>query len=425
MSTRIAFLGLGKLGMPVAVSLAKNPNFYVTGYDVNPALMSKDSYPHRELGPQKTGTFQSWLSQSPIRFAAAVPDAVEGADFIFAAIQTPHNPLYEGATTLPAERVDFDYTYLKQCAETLASCVQPHQIVIIISTVLPGTIRREILPVLEGKCHVVYNPFFIAMGTVMYDVANPEFVLLGGDDKIALQTVQQFYHDFYDSINRKGTRVHCMSLESAELTKVAYNTFISAKIAFANTLMEICHKVGADVDSVTEALSTATDRLISPKYLTAGMGDGGGCHPRDNIAMSHLARKLKLSYDLFECLMTARQEQANWLVELMCESPLPKAIFGLSFKPETNITTGSPSLLCTDLLRKRGVQCLTYDPFVDAGKPAPDLAAPHVILIGTRHQFFADNAETLFPAGSTVLDPHRYIPKVTGVNVVWLGGSHA
>jgi UDPglucose 6-dehydrogenase len=179
------------------------------------------------------------------------------------------------------------------------------------------------------------------------------------------------------------------------------------------------------VDSVTEALSTATDRLISPKYLTAGMGDGGGCHPRDNIAMSHLARKLKLSYDLFECLMTARQEQANWLVELMCESPLPKAIFGLSFKPETNITTGSPSLLCTDLLRKRGVQCLTYDPFVDAGKPAPDLAAPHVILIGTRHQFFADNAETLFPAGSTVLDPHRYIPKVTGVNVVWLGGSHA
>jgi UDPglucose 6-dehydrogenase len=424
-NTRIAFLGLGKLGMPVAVSLARNPSFYVTGYDVNPALMSKENYPHRELGPKKTGMFQDWLSRSTIQFAATIPDAVDGADFIFMAIQTPHKSLYEGATTLPAARVDFDYAYLKQCAETLAACVQPDQIVVIISTVLPGTIRREILPVLKGRCRVVYNPFFIAMGTVMHDVDNPEFVLLGGDDKTALLTVKEMYRDFYNGINRADTCVHCMSLESAELTKVAYNTFISAKIAFANTLMEICHKVGANVDSVTGALATATDRLISPKYLTAGMGDGGGCHPRDNIAMSHLARKLNLSYDLFECLMTARQQQASWLVDLLCESSLPKAIFGLSFKPETNITTGSPSLLCMDLLSKRGVQCLTYDPFIDTSQSAPDLSKPHIILIGTKHQVFADNAAVLFPAGSTVIDPHRYIPQLPGVNVVWIGGNHA
>lgn len=801
-NTRIAFIGLGKLGMPVAVSLARNPSFSVTGFDVNPNLMSKEGYPHRETGPYKTDSFQEWLKRSPLQFGMSIPDTIEGAEFIFAAIQTPHHPLYEGATPLPAERVDFDYTYLKHCAEVIAGCAQPNQTLIIISTVLPGTLRREILPILDGKCHVVYNPFFIAMGTVMYDFANPEFVLLGGDDQSALTAVENLYREFYAHLNRP-TPIQRMSLESAELTKVAYNTFISSKIAFANTLMEICHKVGANVDSVTRALSTATDRLISPKYLTAGMGDGGGCfppdeivftengpvaisliepgtrvltadgtlqkvvkvykrpftgtligvkatglpvtwmtpehpvmaavdcrakvpdgryntstsilekmddareiranqltkdhmlgwptvvdvaepppdyatseylelagwylaegsmelsarrgrlrfdlnadelehahriselclllapprsslrgasakttvkvegskcctrfgckplcnwlhldfgsgafskrlpawllwgraelaqkvlrglllgdghfnsdgvaystispklawgtflllhrldipatlrsipprlgkdgtrhqrsyevrvrhaqdaqklceltgipinqfknstfshfelhartetmtwrkirktlsrtytgnvynlwveknhtylvaagavhncHPRDNIAMSHLARKLQLSYDLFECLMLARQQQAFWLTDLMCEHDMPKAVFGLSFKPETNITTGSPSLLCLELLNQRGVSCACFDPFIeDFSATEPDEALPakpHVILIGTKHRFFAEHPE-LYPAGSVVIDPHRYIPNMEGINVIWVGGRDA
>ena len=91
------------------------------------------------------------------------------------------------------------------------------------------------------------------------------------------------------------------------------------KIVFANVLMEICHKTGANVDEVTDALKLANDRLISGKYFTGGMGDGGACHPRDNIALSWLSRKLNLSFDWFENIMLARQKQTEWLANLMEE----------------------------------------------------------------------------------------------------------
>ena len=419
---KIAFIGLGKLGMPTAVSLARFCP--VTGFDVNPLLMSHISYPHREVGPDGTGDFKQWLAESKIKFAASIPEAVQGADLIFAAIQTPHLREFEGTVELPKHRADFDYQYIKACASVLATCVRPNQILVVISTVLPGTLRREILPIIGGKCHLVYNPFFIAMGTVMHDFLYPEFVLLGGEDSLALNIVANFYSEYYDALRplRSGSpRILSMSLESAELTKVAYNTYISSKIAFANTLMEICHKTGADVDRVTHALGCATDRLISTKYLSAGMGDGGGCHPRDNIAMSFLARKLDLSYDLFEALMLARQEQARWLVDLMCEHRLPKAVFGLSFKPETSITTGSPALLCAELLNQRGINCACFDPYLPDFDPEDMLDDPHVILIGTKHLWFADKASTIFPLDSVVIDPHRYIPDVKGVRVIRVG----
>jgi len=102
-------------------------------------------------------------------------------------------------------------------------------------------------------------------------------------------------------------------LNNAELIKVAYNTYIGMKIAFANTLMEICHKMGnIDVDQVTGALTFASRRLMSGAYLTGGMGDGGGCHPRDNIALSWLAQRLDLSFDWFASVMGAREKQTVW-----------------------------------------------------------------------------------------------------------------
>ena len=109
-----------------------------------------------------------------------------------------------------------------------------------------------------------------------------------------------------------------MQIESAELTNVAYNTFIGFKIVFANALGEICETLGlGNVDEVTEALALATDRLISGKYLKAGMGDGGGCHPRDQIAMSYLAQKLNLSTDPFTWLAKSRDAQTLRQAEII------------------------------------------------------------------------------------------------------------
>ena len=134
-----------------------------------------------------------------------------------------------------------------------------------------------------------------------------------------------------------------MSIDSAELTKVAYNTFIGMKIVFANTLMEICHKSpGANVDDVTGALKKARRRLLGPLYLDGGMGDGGGRHPRDNIAMSWLARKLPLSHDMFENLLTARECQTEWLVELMCAYDLPRRSSATALRRASTSPSGAP-----------------------------------------------------------------------------------
>ena len=406
----IGIIGLGKLGLPVAVALSKKHHIF--GYDIVKDNMSKRQYPHKELGPELKDDFQEHFDKADISFES-FREVVEKSEIIFVAIQTPHQPMYEGTTRITETRADFDYSYLIDACEAISEFVKPHQVVIIISTVLPGTLRKHIIPILQNKCELVYNPFFIAMGTVMNDFMNPEFVLLGGDDKNSLNKIEQFYLDFY---GKKKTI--SMSIESAELTKVAYNTFISTKIAYANMLMEICHKIpNCHLDSVIGALSQATDRLISPKYLKGGMGDGGGCHPRDNIAMSWLARKLDLSHDFFSDIMEAREYQAGWLVSLMEEHDLPKVILGKAFKPETNIVTGSPAILCANLLHECVPSFTIYDPYIDEPINIEELPAS-VFLIGVKHAIFAS---VKFPKGSVVIDPHRYIPAQENVKVIPVG----
>lgn len=187
--------------------------------------------------------------------------------------------------------------------------------------------------------------------------------------------------------------------------------------------MEVSHKLdNIDCDNVSNALSMSTDRLISPKYLFGGMADGGGCHPRDNIALSWLARKIDLSYDWYESLMTCRENQTDWLAELICDhkeqTGLPVVILGKTFKKETNLTVGSPAVLLDNLLKERSVVTEMYDPWVDDGE-AP-LSVPSVFFIGTNHDLFKD---FVFPSGSVVIDPWGMFKdrKIEGVNVVSIG----
>jgi UDPglucose 6-dehydrogenase len=396
---KLGFVGLGKLGLPCAVACAMKGHD-VMGYDVNPNLMTKAPRDYLETGPDGVSTFDPYLEGSSIRFGS-LGKVAEHSEIIFVAVQTPHAPRYEGITRLPEERADFDYAYLIGAVRSLADVITRETIVVIISTVLPGTIRREILPLVNRHMKVCYNPFFIAMGSTMCDFLNPEFVLFGVHDEGAARKAKAFYKTitkapFYET-----------AVENAELIKVAYNTFIGMKIVFANTLMEICHKTpGTDVDAVTDALKLAHGRLISGSYLSGGMGDGGGCHPRDNIAMSWLARKLALSCDWFENLMIARERQTEWLADLMCSYDLPKSIVGYAFKPETNITTGSPALLLKRILEERGHDVFLYDPLAEGREVCLRSLEPMVFLIGAPHRVFAN---LQFPAGSVVLDPWRCV----------------
>jgi len=420
-SWKVGVVGIGKLGMPVALAMSLKGHD-VMGYDIEPAKMQKDYFPHQELGPNGEPSIEPLLRSSCLKFGP-LEDLVRHAEIIFVAVQTPHDPRYEGVTRLEQERVDFDYTYLKQAAKSLAHAVESNgkdKIVVLISTVLPGTIRREILPSLNDHVKLCYNPFFIAMGTTIRDFLDSEFVLLGAEDPAVADKVKEFYHTLHDR------PFYETNIENAELIKVAYNTFISMKICFANTMMEICHKTpGCDADAVTNALALGTQRLISPRYLRGGMGDGGGCHPRDNIAMSWLARKLDLSFDWFESVMLCRENQTEWLARLIEEHHQRRGykhkiagIYGRSFKADTNLTVGSPATLLANILKEYGFEVKLYDPRIDP-PPCPfDTAG--VYFVATNHKEFADSAWR-FPEGSVVLDPWRYIRPQKNVEVIQIG----
>ena len=417
----IGFIGLGKLGLPCALAV-ESRGHKVVGYD--PSEQVKDIIDTKKLQYQEIWA-QEHLDKSKIEIKS-IEDVVGESEIIFVPIQTPHDPLYEGNTRLPDERVDFDYTYLKKGIKDLAEEIwyqQSTKVVIIISTVLPGTISREIKPIIEDNPYfkLCYNPFFIAMGTTMRDFLDPEIVLFGVDDIEAAKKAKKFYRTlhhapFYDT-----------TIENAELIKVIYNTFISTKISFVNTVMEMCHKLpNTNVDDVTNALKMCDNRIISDKYLSGGMGDGGGCHPRDNIALSWLSRELNLSHDWFDNIMKQRENQTDWLADLIeetsfkykgCLDGYPILILGKSFKPETNLTVGSPSILLKNILEERGHKVLMWDPYVDTNK-LPTGKEPMIYFIGTKHPDFTTYS---YNQGSIIIDPWRYIPEQDNCEVIRIG----
>ena len=237
----IGFLGLGKLGLPCALAIAsKGHNVY--GTDINldvKTYIENKKIPYREEGVEEL------LEKYTVNFTD-IENVVNKSDIIFVPIQTPHEYKYEGCTRIPEERDDFNYDWLKDGIKKLSDLIKlqnEDKVVIIISTVLPGTIEREIMPIIKDndKFKLCYNPFFIAMGTTVYDFLNPEFVLFGVYDKYAAETAEEFYKTIHNKPFYKTDIIN------AELIKVCYNTFIGMKIVYSNTIMEICHKNGGDV----------------------------------------------------------------------------------------------------------------------------------------------------------------------------------
>lgn len=411
---KIGFVGLGKLGLPCALA-TESKGHEVMGYD--PSNHVKEIIETRKLPYMEAGC-QELLNKTNIKIIS-LKELVEFSDMIFVSVQTPHLPKYEGITRIPTERKDFDYTFLKKAVSDLSKEIESQKIkknVIVVSTVLPSTIEREIKPILSSYVRFCYNPFFIAMTTTIRDFLDPEFILFGVDDQEAVVMAKEFYR----TINDKP--FFETSIKNAELIKVLYNTFIGMKIVFANTAMEICHKIGADVDEISKALALGYRRIISDQYLSGGMGDGGSCHPRDNIALSFLSEQQGLSYDWFTNLMVAREKQTEWLASLIVEeqekSNLPIVILGKAFKPESNLVVGSPSVLLHNILCESHVESEMFDPFIDGKVPDKYFKLPYIFFIGTKHSEFKDY---VFPNNSIVIDPHRYIPHSNNYKVISIG----
>lgn len=401
----VGFIGLGKLGKPCAEAMATE--YKVNGYDIMPR-------------------------SSDLINVTTLKKTVNSADIIFVAVQTPHDPAYDGsAPTSHLPNKDFDYSIVKETFDQIEKFVKPHQLVVLISTVLPGTIRRELIQHIPTP-RFIYNPYLIAMGSVAYDMVNPEMLIIGTKDGGQTSDASDVI-EFYKPLMKNAPDINVGTWDEAEAIKIFYNTFISMKISFVNMIQDVAEINGnMNVDVVTGALKRATYRITGPKYMTAGMGDAGPCHPRDNIALRWMAEKLDLGYDLFDSIMTSREVQAKNLAtrlyDLGQEYQLPVYIHGKSYKPDIDMLDGSYSLLIGHYLSELGTKPCYIDPLAE--KYYPSIIRGVILLAhNTNVTYDYKNISTQklycqISKGSVILDPWRTYPlDQPGVTVIHYGNT--
>lgn len=410
----VGVVGLGKLGLPLAVTLAIE-GFSVIGYDLDDSRMTPDALADWELDRKGSGLLLDEFVDTEgteLRFAG-LNALVEAADCIFVAVETPHQPLYEGVTPLPSSRADFDYTFLRRAVGDIVAAANQKVTIGIISTVLPGTIRREILPITQGH-NLVYCPQFIAMGRTSKDFLNPEFILIGTD------TNDSVIAGVFGALSPQAPVIQ-MKIESAELTKIIYNTYISTKIAISNLIQHVSDVAGADAIDVFGAIRQGTRRITSAAYIGPGLGDGGPCHPRDNIALSWLVREAGFRTDLFTAIMNVRYEYTAWLADQFVSQAgdRPLVLLGTSYKASIPIETGSAAVLLAHILSERGIEFDTVPrPSTDATATTSTEAKAY--FIGCPEPAFY---EVSFGPGSLVFDPWCGAVASPQVEVVFPGAG--
>ena len=384
---KVGFVGVGKLGKDAAEVLSE---FYdVTGYDINPV-------------------------DTTINMSDTLEGCVKDKDIVLIAVPTQHHIDYDGRyATSHLEPKDFDYTIAISVTKQVDQLVDKDTLIVMISTMLPGTVRREIAPLINNG-RFIYNPYLIAQGTVKFDMRNPEMIMIGTEDGSKTGDAKML-SDFYQPMLQNSPRVEIGTWEEMESTKVFYNTFITAKLCLVNMIQDAAMAVGhMNVDVVTDALKYSTDRIMGPKYMTAGLGDGGGCHPRDNIALRSFAERHNFGYDLFDAIMKAREEQANNIAKhfekIGVSKDMPCVVLGSGFKPGlAHQQEGSPSILVGFYLEKLGYT-VTYDEMLDVSA---------AYMLGWPKYF--DDAD--FARGSIVVDPWRGCNKKEGVTVYHYGDT--
>jgi UDPglucose 6-dehydrogenase len=355
---KVSVVGLGKLGAPMVGCFAAKGHA-VIGVDTNPEVV-------RLVNEGRTPVFEPGLaevfvaSRERIRATSSFEEAVAGSDLTFVLVPTPSDR--EGA---------FSLQYVKAAAEKVGEALAKKtgfHLVVLTSTVLPGASEHEVAPLLElrsGKtCSrdfgLCYNPEFIALGSVLRDMLNPDFILIGESDRRSGDLLEDFYRTVCDN----KPPVARMNWVNAELTKLAVNTFVTTKISYANMLAEICERLpGADVGVVTGALGL--DSRIGAKYLKGALGYGGPCFPRDNVAFSWMSRKLGREASLAEATDAVNRRQLDRLEEKIL-SHLPAggtvAVLGLAYKPNTAVVERAQGTELVARLAKKGLKVAAYDP---------------------------------------------------------------
>jgi len=324
----IGFVGFGKLGKPCAEEMAKHHDVIV--YDTHKVY------------------------SNVCKVATTLEEITETSEIVFVAVPTPHESEYDGSTPsshLPPK--DFSYEIVEEVITELNSDMTKDQLLVLISTVLPGTVREKIAPLVTNTSFV-YNPYLIAMGSVAHDLVNPEMIMIGTEDGSETGDAK-LLTDFYRTFVNEDCRYVIGTWDECECIKVFYNTFISTKLSLVNMIQDVAQRQGnINVDVVTKALADSDKRIMGKGYMRSGMGDGGACHPRDNIALRFMAEKLNLGYDIFQTIMESREAQAKNIAEEVLKYGKKIMFTSDSYKSGVDITQGSYSLLVQHYIKELG-----------------------------------------------------------------------
>jgi UDPglucose 6-dehydrogenase len=354
---QIAVVGLGKLGAPLAAVLASKGN-EVLGLDVNPEavrLLNEGRAPVDEPG------LQALVSASHDRLTATTDLAdAAGEDVSIILVPTPSD-----------NRGAFSNEHVLAAVEEIGrglSASEDYHVVVVASTVMPGSCDGEIRSVLErtsgrrvgetlGLC---YSPEFIALGSVIRDMLEPDMVLIGESDSRAGDVLERLNA----GVCENDPPFRRMSLVNAELTKIAVNTYVTMKISYANALADMCERLpGADVHVVTDAIGL--DSRIGSKYLRGGLAYGGPCFPRDNKAFGVFARDLgaePLLAEATDAVNVAQTDRLARAVQSRLEPGSAVGILGLAYKPDTAVIEESAGVALAAQLANAGYDVRVYDP---------------------------------------------------------------
>lgn len=431
-------IGLGKLGAPMAAAMASR-GLRIVGVDSDEAKITAIN---EGRAPVFEPGLRELLQSAGDRITASsnIEEAVRATQATFIVVATPSEA-----------NGGFSLRYVLPVCEAIGRALRSKpefHLVSVTSTVLPGTTGgpvRETLERASGKrmgrdFGLCYSPEFIALGSVIRDFLNPDFLLIGESDPASGDMLASLYR----RVCQNHPAVAQMNFVNAELAKLAVNTFITTKISFANMLARICeHLPEASVDVVTRTIGL--DSRIGGKYLKGAISYGGPCFPRDNLALTSLARELGAPADLAETTHRFNSSQIPWLADLIQRHSAPGdtvGILGLTYKPDTDVVEQAPGLLLVQELASRGVPVVASDPagcensrralgdracFVATAQEC--IAASQVVVVATPWREFERIPANVWAQNSpprTVIDCWRsltHLSDVGGVRYICLGAG--
>jgi UDPglucose 6-dehydrogenase len=347
----VSFIGLGKLGLPLACCLAKSGN-KILGVDKNEYILEKLN--NQELPFYEPGLSDIFPHENFIGFTDSYARAVEETEASIILVNTQL-----GDSGYSAEFVESALTDL---SVNLKRSKKDYHLIVLSSTVLPGTINKliHLVEKISGRKYgrgfgFSYVPDFVKLGNVIKDFLNPEFFLIGSNNSLDISQTQTIWSKFHT--NNPPKKI--LSLEEAEIAKVALNAFIVNKITFANFLGQLCDGIdNVNVHNITETIGL--DKRISPYFFGYGTPYGGTCFPRDTSAFIKFAenrgkeaKHLKFADEVNESLHEDLLRK--------CSGYKNVGILGVSFKPASPVTIGSPSVKLIEKLINQGVGVFVYD----------------------------------------------------------------